>query len=153
MSEVAKSTEKKRIEVAVGILLRGDEFLLGSRPQGKPYAGYWEFPGGKIEAGETVEQALKRELEEELGVSIDAASVEVWRVTEHDYPHGLVRLNWCKVRSWSGEFEMREGQQVAWQNLPPTVEPILPGAFPVLEVLAQERGIAYTPAAQLDSSK
>lgn len=131
----------KRVEVAVGIVLRQHEgqeqFLLGSRPQGKPYAGYWEFPGGKIEAGESVEEALRREFEEELGITIGAA--EIWRVTEHDYEHALVRLHWCKVRDWQGEFEMREGQQVAWQSLQTTVTPILPGAYPVLEALAQEQ--------------
>ncbi|MDH5856687.1 NUDIX domain-containing protein [Lampropedia aestuarii] len=133
--------QPKRVEVAVGIVLRQHEgqeqFLLGSRPQGKPYAGYWEFPGGKIEAGESVEEALRREFEEELGITIGAA--EIWRVTEHDYEHALVRLHWCKVRDWQGEFEMREGQQVAWQSLQTTVTPILPGAYPVLEALAQEQ--------------
>lgn len=133
--------QPKRVEVAVGIVLRQHEgqeqFLLGSRPQGKPYAGYWEFPGGKIEAGESVQEALRREFEEELGITIGAA--EIWRVTEHDYEHALVRLHWCKVRDWQGEFEMREGQQVAWQSLQTTVTPILPGAYPVLEALAQEQ--------------
>lgn len=132
-------------EVAAGILLRGDgEMLLSSRPEGKPYAGYWEFPGGKIEAGETVEQALRRELQEELGITITA--VQPWKVTEHDYPHALVRLHWCKVFEWRGEFEMREGQQMAWQTWPPTVRPLLPGAFPVLEMLAQEWGVPFDAA-------
>ncbi len=128
---------RKHTEVAVGILIRGDgALLLSSRPEGKPYAGYWEFPGGKLEAGETVAQALRRELIEELGVTI--VDVEVWKVTEHDYPHALVRLHWCKVREWSGEFEMREGQQMAWQTFPLTVSPVLPGAYPVLDWLEAE---------------
>lgn len=141
------TAQPARIDVAVGILLRDDDFLLGTRPQGKPYAGYWEFPGGKIEPGETVQQALQREFEEELGICIDPASVEVWQVTEHDYPHARVRLHWCKVRVWAGAFDMREGQQVAWQNLPPTVSPVLPGAYPVLAMLAKERGVPYQPPA------
>ena len=136
---------RQHTEVAVGILLRPDgAMLLSTRPPGKVYAGYWEFPGGKIEAGESVEQALRRELIEELGVTIGAA--EVWKVTEHDYPHALVRLHWCKVWDWTGEFEMREGQQMAWQPWPPTVRPVLPGALPVLEWLAQERGQPFDPA-------
>ena len=131
---------RKHTEVAVGILIAPDgALLLSTRPQGKPYAGYWEFPGGKIEAGESVEQALRRELIEELGVEIGGASV--WKTTEHDYPHALVRLHWCKVTQWSGEFEMREGQQMCWQQLPLSVAPVLPGAMPVLEWLSQERGL------------
>lgn len=132
---------RKHTEVAVGILLRSDgALLLSTRPLGKPYAGYWEFPGGKLEEGETVEQALRRELIEELGVTIGPAAI--WKVTEHDYPHALVRLHWCKVFEWTGAFEMREGQQMQWQQLPLTVKPVLPGAYPVLDWLAQERGLA-----------
>jgi 8-oxo-dGTP diphosphatase len=132
-------SSRKHTEVAVGILIRDDDaLLLTSRPEGKPYAGYWEFPGGKLEAGETVAQALRRELQEELGVTIGDA--EIWRVTEHDYPHALVRLHWCKVRIWQGEFEMREGQSMSWEQLPLQVHPVLPGAFPVLEWIAAERG-------------
>ena len=133
---------RKHTEVAVGILIRraDDALLLSTRPEGKPYAGYWEFPGGKIETGESVEQALRRELIEELGITIDGA--EVWKVTEHDYPHALVRLHWCKVRDWTGEFEMREGQAMQWQQLPLDVTPVLPGALPVLGWLAEERGAA-----------
>ena len=137
----ATPAPRKHTEVAVGILIAPDgTLLLSTRPEGKPYAGYWEFPGGKIEAGETVEQALRRELEEELGITI--ATAEVWRVTEHDYPHALVRLHWCKVTAWSGEFEMREGQRMCWQKLPLDVEPVLPGAMPVLAWLAEERGLS-----------
>lgn len=136
---------RKHTEVAVGVLVRADgALLLSTRPPGKAYEGYWEFPGGKIEAGETVEQALRRELIEELGVTIGPA--EVWKVTEHDYPHALVRLHWCKVHEWQGEFEMREGQQMAWQQLPLDVRPVLPGAFPVLQWLAEERGQVFDPA-------
>ncbi|KQO21970.1 7,8-dihydro-8-oxoguanine-triphosphatase [Acidovorax sp. Leaf76] len=136
--------ERQHTEVAVGILVRADgALLLSTRPAGKPYAGYWEFPGGKLEAGETVEQALRRELIEELGVTIGPAVV--WKVTEHDYPHALVRLHWCKVWAWSGDFEMREGQAMAWQQMPLTVAPVLPGAYPVLQWLAEERGLSFTP--------
>ena len=130
---------RKHTEVAVGILLRADgALLLSTRPPGKAYEGYWEFPGGKIEAGESVEQALRRELIEELGITIGPA--QAWKVTEHNYPHALVRLHWCKVDQWTGEFEMREGQSMAWQHWPLDVRPILPGALPVLQWLAEERG-------------
>lgn len=134
-----------RVEVAVGILIRQDgALLLSTRPPGKAYAGYWEFPGGKIEAGETVEQALRRELIEELGITIGSAAgnVQEWKTTEHDYAHARVRLHWCKVCAWSGNFEMREGQQMAWQQFPLTVSPVLPGAYPVLDWIAAERGYA-----------
>lgn len=125
-------------EVAVGVLVRADgSFLLTSRPQGKVYPGYWEFPGGKVEAGETVEQALRRELQEEIGVAVGA--VHAWRSELVDYPHALVRLNFCKVFAWSGELQMREQQSCAWQQLPVTVTPVLPGTLPVLDWFAQER--------------
>jgi len=133
------TADRRHTEVAVGILIRGDgALLLSTRPEGKPYAGYWEFPGGKIEPGETVQQALRRELHEELGIDIDSALV--WKVTEHDYPHALVRLHWCKVHAWAGDFEMREGQAMRWQQLPLEVSPVLPGAYPVLAWIAEERG-------------
>lgn len=132
------------VEVAVGVLVQRDvqgreaDFLLTSRPEGKVYAGYWEYPGGKLEAGETVEQALRRELQEELGITIGAA--HPWKVEVMDYPHARVRLHFCKVYDWQGEFEMREGQQMAWQSLPVTVQPVLPGTIPVLQWFAAERG-------------
>lgn len=126
-------------EVAVGILQQPDgRFLLTSRPPGKVYAGYWEFPGGKLEHGETVEQALTRELHEELGVHLNPAGIARWREQMVDYPHALVRLHFCRVTAWAGALQMREGQQAAWADLPVTLDPILPGALPVLDWLAQE---------------
>jgi 8-oxo-dGTP diphosphatase len=127
------------VDVAVGVLVDAEgRFLLTSRPEGKVYSGYWEFPGGKLEAGETVEQALRRELVEEIGVVIGA--VHPWRTELFDYPHALVRLNFCKVFEWTGEFEMRERQRMAWQALPVAVQPVLPGTLPVLQWFAEERG-------------
>ena len=126
------------VDVAVGVLIRPDgDFLLTSRPAGKVYEGYWEFPGGKLEAGETVVQALARELHEELGITIGLA--EPWKVELVDYPHALVRLNFCKVFSWTGDLQMREAQSFAWQCLPVQVEPVLPGTVPVLQWLADEQ--------------
>ena len=134
-------TDRKVTDVAVGVLLLPDgSFLLTSRPEGKVYAGYWEFPGGKLEAGETVEQALRRELHEELGITIGGA--ELWKTQLVDYPHALVRLHFCKVRQWAGELQMREAQSFAWQRLPVAVMPVLPGTVPVLTWLAEERGFS-----------
>ena len=127
--------------MAVGVLIDADgRFLLTSRPEGKVYAGYWEFPGGKLEAGETVAQALRRELHEELGITIGPA--EPWQVEVVDYPHARVRLHFCKVFEWTGELEMRERQAMSWQTLPVQVQPLLPGTLPVLRWFALERGHA-----------
>ena len=132
-------TQRQPVDVAVGVLIDPNgRFLITSRPAGKVYAGHWEFPGGKVEAGESIEAALQRELQEELGITIGAA--QAWKTTLHDYPHALVRLHFCKVFAWSGEFEMRESQQMAWQTLPVALAPLLPGTLPVLAWLAEERG-------------
>jgi 8-oxo-dGTP diphosphatase len=130
---------RKTVDVAVGILINAHhQFLLTSRPPGKVYEAYWEFPGGKLEADETVAQALTRELEEELGLQIE--DVQIWRQQWVDYPHALVRLNFCKIHKWHGNLEMREGQHFAWQSLPVEVTPVLPGTVPVLTWLAEETG-------------
>jgi 8-oxo-dGTP diphosphatase len=130
--------ERTPVDVAVGVLIAPDgRFLLTSRPAGKVYAGHWEFPGGKLEAGETVEQALRRELHEELGITIGPA--QAWKVEIMDYPHARVRLHFCKVFAWTGTFEMREQQAMAWQTLPVQVAPVLPGTVPVLAWFAAER--------------
>jgi len=135
------SDERVPVDVAVGVLIdAAGKFLLTSRPEGKVYAGYWEFPGGKLEAGETVEQALRRELHEELGIEIGA--VEPWKIELMDYPHARVRLHFCKVFAWTGEFQMRERQTMAWQGLPVAVAPVLPGTLPVLGWFAQERAFS-----------
>ncbi len=149
-------SERTPVDVAVGVLIDAEgRFLLTSRPAGKVYAGYWEFPGGKLEAGETVEAALRRELIEELGIEIGA--VEPWKIELIDYEHARVRLHFCKVYAWQGEFEMREQQAMAWQALPVTVAPVLPGTIPVLQWFAAERGFtgathaAAQPAGTLNS--
>ena len=132
---------RRPVDVAVGVLINAEgEFLLTSRPAGKVYAGYWEFPGGKLEAGESVEEALRRELFEELGIEIGA--VHPWQVEIVDYEHARVRLHFCKVFEWTGAFEMRERQAMAWQQLPVRVAPVLPGTLPVLAWFAKERGFS-----------
>ena len=145
-------THRKIVDVAVGILIKPNgDFLLTSRPPGKVYEGYWEFPGGKLEAGETVEQALRRELIEEIGITIGAT--QPWKVELVDYPHALVRLNFCKVFDWTGDLHMREGQSFAWQNLPVAVSPVLPGTVPVLEWFAQEHGLSAPTQARNETLK
>lgn len=138
--ELARTTLGQRpvIEVAVGILIRSNgDFLMTTRPAGKAYAGYWEFPGGKLEANETVVEALRRELIEEIGVVIE--DVGIWRSSVVDYPHALVRLTFCKISAWTGQLHMRESQQFAWQSLPVQVAPVLAGTIPVLQWL--ENGV------------
>ena len=133
--------ERAVVDVAVAVLIRPDgDFLLTSRPAGKVYAGYWEFPGGKLEPGETVAQALQRELHEELGIRIGHETP--WRVELVDYPHALVRLNYCKVFEWSGDLQMQEAQSFAWQGLPVQVTPVLPGTVSALQWLADERSFS-----------
>ena len=130
-------SQRTPVDVAVGILVDGQgRFLLTSRPPGKVYAGFWEFPGGKLEPGETVEQALRRELQEEIGVTIGEAPV--WRVEEFDYPHARVRLHFCRVRQWSGDLVMHEGQEMSWERLPVRCAPLLPATEPVVQWLADE---------------
>lgn len=124
------------VDVAVGLLVREDgHFLLCTRPPGKAYAGYWEFPGGKLEAGEDVVAALKRELFEEIGVR--PTRIVLWQILVVDYPHALVRLHFCKVLAWEGEVKMLEGQHFAWEHHPVQVHPILPGTIPVLAWMQQ----------------
>ena len=137
-AQLPRAADRQLVQVAVGVLIRRDDsFLLTSRPEGKADAGYWEFPGGKLEVGETIAQALQRELQEEIGITIEDCMS--WKTEQIDYPHALVQLNFCKVRRWSGELQMREAQLYAWQQLPVTVKPVLPGTLPVLEWFAKER--------------
>src|SRR5258706_9289614 len=104
------------VEVAAAVIQRPDgSFLLAQRPPGKVYAGYWEFPGGKAEPGETPERALVRELHEELG--IDVMRSYPWITRVFAYPHATVRLNFFRVLAWQGEPHPREDQAIVWQRL------------------------------------
>jgi 8-oxo-dGTP diphosphatase len=137
------------IEVAAAVIERRDDtVLLAQRPPGKVYAGYWEFPGGKVEPGEAPEQALSRELHEELGIEVVEAYP--WITREFVYPHGHVRLNFFRVRSWNGEPQPREDQAIAWQARgAASVAPMLPANAPVMAALALPSEYAITNAARL----
>jgi 8-oxo-dGTP diphosphatase len=130
---------RKVTRVAVGVLRRGDgSVLLADRPQGKPYAGFWEFPGGKIEPGEDVHAALVRELHEEVGVDIGPS--RPWVTFEFDYPHAYVELQFRLVDRWRGEPHSREGQRLRFvdpADEPP--QPLLPAAVPALRWLRLPR--------------
>ena len=137
------------VDVAAGVLIRPDgKFLLASRPAGKPYASYWEFPGGKVEPGEGVATALTRELREELGIDIGTAYP--WVVRVFDYPHALVRLHFFRVFDWRGELRAREHQNFGFFSISDLPNgPLLPATLPVLRWLALAPIYAISAAMQL----
>lgn len=124
-----------RLEVVAAVLQRPDgAFLLAQRPAGKVYEGYWEFPGGKVEPGESPASALTRELHEELGIDVERAYP--WITREYDYAHAAVRLRFYRVTAWSGELHGKESQQFAWQRCGAlSVSPLLPANGPILSAL------------------
>jgi 8-oxo-dGTP diphosphatase len=126
----------KITEVAAAVIEKPDgEFLLAQRPAGKVYPGFWEFPGGKIETGETPRAALDRELEEELGIRVREATPWITRV--YAYTHATVRLHFYRVSAWEGEPRPLEDQAIRWQQVvAPDVSPMLPANAPVLAALA-----------------
>jgi len=137
------------IEVSAAVLQKTDgTFLLAQRPTDKMWAGYWEFPGGKVEAGESARDALERELREELGIAVITAYPWITRV--FTYPHATVRLRFFRVTEWSGEMHPREGQQFSWQRPGElTVSPVLPANAPVLRALELSALYAISNAAEL----
>ena len=137
------------VEVAAAVIERADgAFLLAQRPAGKVYAGWWEFPGGKIQDGETAAQTLSRELQEELGVKVERAYPWVTRI--HAYEHATVRLHFFRVVAWRGEPHPRENQAFVWQRMgAPMAEPMLPANAPVLASLALPLEYAITDAQAL----
>jgi 8-oxo-dGTP diphosphatase len=137
------------VEVAAAVMLRADgsEFLLAQRPSGKVYSGYWEFPGGKVEPGETVRAALVRELHEELGITVTACAP--WLTRVFNYPHATVRLHFWRVTAWDGEIGITaplEHSAVDWQKCgkSASVTPILPANDPILKALALPTTMAIT---------
>jgi 8-oxo-dGTP diphosphatase len=137
------------VDVAAAVLIRDDgATLLGRRPDGKAYPGYWEFPGGKIEPGEPVAEALGREIREELGVEIGRAYPWITRVFA--YPHATVRLHFHRVYAWRGEPRALEHGALAWQRPEAiTVAPLLPANGPVLRGLLLPAEYAITHASEI----
>lgn len=125
----------KPVEVAAAVIQRRDNtFLLAQRPPDKIWAGYWEFPGGKVEPGETPYHALVRELKEELGITVQTAYP--WLTRVFTYPHATVRLNFFRVTEWDGEPHPHEGQEFSWQRVPDvSANPVLPANAPILRAL------------------
>ena len=138
-----------RVEVVAAVITRPDgAFLLGQRPAGKVYAGYWEFPGGKIERGEAPRAALDRELHEELGIEVRSAYP--WLTRDYDYAHAAVRLRFFKVTEWAGAPHGRENQLFTWQRPGTiTVDPLLPANGPILRALGLPGEYAITNAGEL----
>lgn len=138
------------VRVAAAVILRSDgHVLLAQRPPGKAYQGYWEFPGGKLEPGETPRHALDRELHEELGIEVRRASP--WLTQEFVYPHAHVELNFFRVYAWDGEPAGRDGQAFAWQ-VPGRydVEPLLPANTRILRALELPSILGITNAEDCD---
>jgi 8-oxo-dGTP diphosphatase len=154
-----KTENTKIVEVSAAVLQRDNgTFLLAQRPPDKIWAGYWEFPGGKIEPGETARDALVRELREELGITVETAYP--WLTRVFTYPHATVRLNFFRVTAWSGELHPHEGQEFSWQANPPqppyikgeatcSVSPILPANAPILRALELPTLYAISNVAEL----
>ncbi len=126
----------RRIQVAVGVLLGADQTLLiQQRREGTDCAGLWEFPGGKLECGESPEAALERELKEELGIKL--IELSFLSQLNHDYAHANVSLHAYLVHRWSGQPEGIEGQAIAWE-MPEEIlrYDLLEAAYPILEQAA-----------------
>lgn len=137
------------VEVVAAVILRPDgQFLLARRPGGKIYSGYWEFPGGKVEPGESLLHALERELWEELGIHVVHATPWITRV--FTYTHATVRLHFFRVVEWQGTVLPREEQGLSWQwPHQVDVSPVLPANGPILQALSLSPVYAITRAAEI----
>lgn len=139
----------KLVNVAAGVIRASDgRFLLGRRAPGTFYPGYWEFPGGKVEGGESPAMALVRELHEELGIIVDECWP--WLVREHHYEHARVRLHFFEVPRWHGEVNDHVHSELAWASAEESVcEPMLPANGPIFKALRLPRFIGITHAAEI----
>ncbi len=109
---IASCANDAYIEVVAGILWRDGHYLATQRPPQKAFSGYWEFPGGKVEEGESLDQALLRELWEELAVGVQEQ--RYWQTVEHCYPDRRVRVHFFHVIAFHGEPRGTEGQALQW---------------------------------------
>ncbi len=142
---------RRRIEVAAAVIHdTAGRFLLAQRPPGKAFEGYWEFPGGKVEPGESAAAAMCRELHEELGIDVDIDIVHPWLTRDFEYPHASVRLRFFRIYAWRGEPRGCEGQQFCWQT-PSAIDvaPILPANDPILRALTLPDMYGITQATTL----
>lgn len=135
----------KRVHVMVAVLRDVDgRVLVNQRPAGKMQAGRWEFPGGKLEEGETREAGLRRELREELGISLQSATPLI-RI-RHDYPHLHVLLDVFEIEDWRGEPAGLEGQALKWVEPDALLnEDILEADFPIIQAIRLPRHLLITP--------
>ncbi len=146
-------TARAIVRVAAAILHRDDgKVLLAQRLPGTPYAGFWEFPGGKLEPGESAHDALLRELDEELGIVVTRAAP--WLTQRYDYPHAHVELDFFRVFDWQGDPHGRDGQAIAWQDRANiAVTPLLPANAAVLRALALPAVYAISMAEELGETE
>ncbi len=120
------------VKAVVGILCSDNKVLVAERPEGKPYSGYWEFPGGKIESLETSEDALRRELMEELGIGVKR--MRHWFEHQHAYPDKIVLLDMWLVDEFIGEPCGKENQQLRWASLADILDlRLLEGNWPIID--------------------
>ncbi|MBP9742232.1 MAG: (deoxy)nucleoside triphosphate pyrophosphohydrolase [Burkholderiales bacterium] len=133
--------EQVVIRAVAGVLKKDSWVLMASRPVGKSHAGSWEFPGGKLENGETAITALIRELHEEIGVIVDARHCNYLTFIQQDYSHTKVELDVVVVSHWTGEIVAVENQELSWQDLtkPCMISPLLPTTKKILNLLASSK--------------
>ncbi|MCX8514815.1 MAG: hypothetical protein RL017_952 [Pseudomonadota bacterium] len=131
---------EKIIQVVAAVIIKDDKVLLTSRPSGKIYANYWEFPGGKVELQENIITALVRELKEEINLEVEPHNCQLLTAIEHLYQHGLVQLSVVTVQAWSGRLQPLEGQNIYWQELKQecNLHPCLPTTDKILKLIKQK---------------
>lgn len=145
---VSERDAARIVQVVAAVIFRADgRFLLAQRPAGKVYEGYWEFPGGKVEPGESAAAALTRELHEELGIEVTRAYP--WITRRYVYAHATVDLNFYRVTKFEGEAHGRENQSLSWQSIEHIdVSPMLPANGPILSALSLPPVYAITNAGE-----